>query len=122
MHPSQEIEREYAVRVFGKVDDETLRRLKTRVELEDAPARFHSVRDAGGDGANHWYHVTLKEGRKREVRRLWEAVGVRVSRLIRIRYGPIRLPRGLRAGHWEELDRAAVAGLLAAAGLGPTSR
>lgn len=122
MHPSQEIEREYAVRIFGKVDDETLHRLQTRVELEDGPARFDSLRDAGGEGANHWYHVTLTEGRKREVRRLWEAVGVRVSRLIRIRYGPIRLRRGLRAGHWEELDRVAVGALLAAAGLSPTNR
>lgn len=122
MHPSQEIEREYAVRVLGSVDDEKLRQLKTRVALEDGPAHFDSIRDAGGEGRNHWYHVTLKEGRRREVHRLWEAVGARVSRLIRIRYGPVRLPRSLWAGHWEELDRAAVVALLAAAGREPTNR
>lgn len=122
MHPSQGIEREYAVRVFGKVDTETLRRLKTRVELEDGPARFHSIRDVGGKGENHWYHVTLKEGRRREVRRLWEAVGVKVSRLVRIRFGPVSLPRDLRAGHWEELDPAGVAAVGAAAGLKPVGR
>lgn len=119
MHPSQEIQREYAVRVRWKVDDEVVRKLKTRIELEDGPARFDSIRDAGGEGGNHWYHVTLKEGRRREVHRLWEAVGVRVSRLIRIRYGPISLPRSLRAGHWKELDRIAVSALLAAADLKP---
>lgn len=122
MHPSQAIVREYAVRVFGRVNDETLRQLNTRVELEEGPARFDSVRDAGGEGRNHWYHVTLKEGRRREVRRLWEAVGVRVSRLIRVRYGPVRLPRGLRPGHWQELDRKVVATLLDAAGLVPPPR
>jgi 23S rRNA pseudouridine2605 synthase len=119
MHPSQEIEREYAVRLLGRVDDEKLRKLKTHVELEDGPARFDSIHDARGEGGKTWYHVTLREGRRREVRRLWEAVGARVSRLIRIRYGPVRLPRNLRPGHWEELDRAAVAALLAAAGHQP---
>ena len=119
MHPSQEIEREYAVRIRWKVDDEVLRKLKRGVELEDGPARFDSIRDAGGEGGNHWYHVTLKEGRRREVRRLWEAVGVRVSRLIRIRYGPISLPPSLRAGHWKELDRVAISSLLAVADLKP---
>jgi 23S rRNA pseudouridine2605 synthase len=122
MHPSQEIEREYSVRVFGKVSADTLHTLKTGVELEDGPARFDSVRDAGGEGQNHWYHVTLKAGRKREVRRLWEAVDTKVSRLIRIRYGPISLPRSLRAGHWKELDQRAVATLRTAAGLQPAKR
>ena len=117
MHPSQDIDREYAVRVYGSVDHEKLHQLKTRVDLEDGPARFETIRDAGGEGRNHWYHVTLKEGRRREVRRMWEAISARVSRLIRIRYGPVRLPRGLRAGHWQELDRAAVAALLGAADL-----
>lgn len=119
MHPSREIEREYAVRILGKVDDQMLRKLKTSVELEDGPGHFDSIRDAGGEGANHWYHVTLKEGRKGEVRRLWEAVDVRVSRLIRIRYGPLSLPRRLPAGQWTELDHPRVAALLAAAGLEP---
>lgn len=117
MHPSQQIEREYAVRVLGKVDQAMLRKLKNGVVLEDGTARFDSIRDAGGVGTNHWYHVTLKEGRKREVRKLWQAVGATVSRLIRTRYGPISLPRSLRGGHWQELDRETVASLLAAVGL-----
>lgn len=115
MHPSREIEREYAVRVFGRVTEAMLHKLTTRVELEDGPARFDSIRDAGGEGKNHWYHVTLREGRAREVRRLWEAVDVKISRLIRIRFGPVSLPRSLRAGAWKELDPAAVAALCAAA-------
>lgn len=119
VHPSQEIEREYAVRVFGKVTEAMLHQLNTRVELEDGPARFDSIRDAGGEGKNHWYHVTLTEGRTREVRRLWEAVDVKISRLIRIRFGPVSLPRSLRAGRWKELDSAAVAILRAAADLEP---
>ncbi len=122
MHPSHEIEREYAVRVLGRVDTEALRRLKTRVDLEDGPARFQSIREVGGSGENHWYHVTLKEGRKREVRRLWDAVGAKVSRLVRIRFGPVRLPRRLRAGHWQELNSAGVAALRAAVGLEPAER
>ncbi len=117
MHPSQEIEREYAVRVLGKVSDTMLRRLKTGVEMVDGTSRFDSIRVVGVEGTNTWYHVTLKEGRKREVRRLWEAVDARVSRLIRIRYGPVILPRSLRPRHWEELDRPAIAALLAATGL-----
>lgn len=104
MHPSSEIEREYATRVLGEVDAEMLHRLQTGVELEDGPAKFLRITDAGGEGANHWYHVVLAEGRNREVRRLWESQDVRVSRLIRIRYGHISLPRHLRGGHHEELD------------------
>lgn len=118
MHPSSRIEREYAVRVFGEVDNAMLARLIEGVQLEDGPARFESVRFAGGSGANRWYHVVLKEGRKREVRRLWEALGVRVSRLIRVRYGPVRLPRRLRLGKWMELDREQRAALYDLAGLG----
>ncbi len=105
MHPSYGLEREYAVRVLGNVSDEMLTHLKTGVELEEGVAHFDDIRDAGGDGANHWYHVTIKEGRKREVRRLWESQGITVSRLIRIRYGRVRLPPYLRAGHWVELDK-----------------
>jgi 23S rRNA pseudouridine2605 synthase len=104
LHPSHEIEREYAVRVLGKVSDEMLARLKQDVMLEDGPAHFVSVVDAGGAGANHWYHVVLKEGRNREVRRLWEAVGIKVSRLMRIRFGPVQLPSHFHTGRTLEMD------------------
>lgn len=104
MHPSHEVEREYAVRVLGEVSPEILQRLLQGVELDDGMARFDSLREAGGSGANHWYHVTLKEGRNREVRRLWESQGVRVSRLIRVRFGPIELGRDLGTGRWRELE------------------
>jgi 23S rRNA pseudouridine2605 synthase len=104
MHPSAEVEREYAVRVLGKVTPPMLRRLTTGVTLDDGRAVFEAVFDAGGRGANHWYHVVLKEGRNRIVRRLWESQGVKVSRLIRVRYGPIALPSSLKAGCWKELE------------------
>ena len=117
MHPSSEIEREYAVRVLGTVDADMLKRLQEGVELEDGPAHFDSLVDAGGEGANHWYHVTLKEGRHREVRRLWEAVGVTVSRLIRVRFGPVSLPRQLRPGRWMDLEPDSEAQLLASVGM-----
>jgi len=119
MHPSSEIEREYAVRVLGNVDADMLARLRAGVQLDDGPAHFDDIRDAGGEGANHWYHVTLKEGRNREVRRLWEAVGVKVSRLIRVRFGPVTLPRMLRPGRWEELDKDVMAALIESVGLAP---
>ncbi len=119
MHPSQEIEREYAVRVLGEVPPEILEALRQGVELEDGLARFESITDAGGEGANHWYHVVLREGRYREVRRLWEAAGVTVSRLMRIRFGPVRLPRNLRTGHWRELTGRELNALLTAAGMAP---
>ena len=117
MHPSQQLEREYAVRVFGEIDGLILNRLLEGVELEDGPARFLALRDAGGSGANHWYHVVLGEGRNREVRRLWESQGVQVNRLIRVRYGPIELGRRPPAGKWRELEPAEIAALRAAAGL-----
>ncbi len=103
MHPSYTIEREYAVRVLGEVAPETLQKLQEGVMLEDGTARFTSIVDGGGEGANHWYHVLLDEGRNREVRRLWDSQGVTVSRLIRVRYGPTSLPRRIRPGKWEEL-------------------
>lgn len=98
MHPSQELEREYAVRVYGKVEDAMLELLKKGVDLEDGLSRFESIEDAGGEGANHWYRVILKRGRNREVKRLWESQGITVSRLIRIRYGSIYLSNTLPAG------------------------
>jgi 23S rRNA pseudouridine2605 synthase len=122
MHPSSEIEREYAVRVQGEVTEAMVRQLKQGVELEDGPAKFTSIRDAGGEGSNHWYHVTLSEGRNREVRRMWDVVGARVSRLIRVRFGPVELPRGLKLGHWEDIDDDAARQLLAAVGLEHTAQ
>jgi 23S rRNA pseudouridine2605 synthase len=119
MHPSSQIEREYAVRVLGDVNADMLVRLRAGVQLDDGPAHFDEIRDAGGEGANHWYHVTLKEGRNREVRRLWEAVGVKVSRLIRVRFGPVTLPRMLRPGRWQELDKDVMSALIESVGLAP---
>lgn len=104
MHPSSGIDREYAVRVVGKVDEDMLRQLQEGVELEDGPAHFSDIVDSGGEGANHWYHVTLMEGRNHEVKRLWESQGITVSRLIRVRFGPIILPRNSRTGTIRELD------------------
>jgi 23S rRNA pseudouridine2605 synthase len=99
MHPSFEIEREYAVRVRGQLGDAQSNRLVRGIELEDGVARFERIEPMGGGNANNWYHVTLREGRNREVRRLFEAVDVTVSRLIRIRYGPIELGRLKRGSH-----------------------
>lgn len=117
MHPSSGIEREYAVRVLGNVEPEMLIQMQEGVELEDGKANFLRIKDAGGEGANHWYHVVLAEGRNREVRRLWESQGVKVSRLIRIRYGSVELPRYLRSGHHQELDVKALRKLYESVGL-----
>lgn len=111
MHPSTEIEREYAVRIRGEVPDEILNKLKKGVQLDDGLARFDQLTDAGGSGTNHWYHVVVKEGRNRLVRRLWEALGFTVSRLIRIRFGPVYLTSGLRRGRHTELTEDEVAQL-----------
>ncbi len=105
MHPSQGVEREYAVRVLGQVDDQARQKLLEGVDLSDGPARFMSLEEAGGEGANRWYRVIIAEGRNREVRRLFEAVGLTVSRLIRVRYGSIALPAGLRRGDFAEIER-----------------
>ncbi len=117
MHPSSGMEREYAVRVLGEVDRPMLKQMREGVELEDGMAAFDTIRDAGGQGANHWYHVILKEGRKREVRRLWESQGVTVSRLIRVRFGDVILPRGLSAGKFIDLDSTSLNKLLRAVDL-----
>lgn len=111
MHPSSEIEREYAVRVRGEVDAEILIKLEKGIQLEDGLAKFNNIVDAGGAGSNHWFHVTVREGRNRLVRRLWEALGFTVSRLIRIRFGPVYLPSGLRRGKHLELTEDEVAEL-----------
>ncbi len=117
MHPRYQIEREYAARVDGLLGAEDLQRLTQGVLLEDGPARFASAEDAGGEGRNHWYKVTLKEGRNREVRRMFEAVGRTVGRLIRVRFGPLALPPGLKRGQLRELGPGEVAALQAAVGL-----
>ena len=104
MHPRAGIEREYAVRVLGEVSPEQQVRLLQGVVLEDGEAHFVTLQEAGGEGANRWYHVTLAEGRNREVRRLFEAVGLTVSRLIRVRYGVVEMPRLLKTGYFDELS------------------
>ncbi|HWP10598.1 MAG TPA: pseudouridine synthase [Ramlibacter sp.] len=116
MHPRFGLEREYAVRVLGALSNEEKQRLLDGVDLEDGRGQFGSIEDGGGEGANTWYRVTISEGRNREVRRLFEALGHAVSRLIRIRYGAMMLPRGLKRGAWMELDERDIRALMQAAG------
>ncbi|WP_374479535.1 23S rRNA pseudouridine(2605) synthase RluB [Zoogloea sp.] len=114
MHPRYELDREYAVRILGELDEAQRSALLDGIELEDGPAKFNTLLDAGGEGANHWYRVTLSEGRNREVRRMFEALGLTVSRLMRVRYGPVVLPSRLKRGMWEDMpvaDVCALAGL-----------
>ena len=117
MHPSSAIEREYLVRVMGRVDEPMLERLKKGVELDDGPARFSDIQEGGGDGINRFFYVVLMEGRNREVRRLWESQGTTVSRLKRVRYGEVFLPSKLKKGQWLELPQRDVDMIYQMAGL-----
>jgi 23S rRNA pseudouridine2605 synthase len=105
MHPSAELEREYAVRIQGEVTPDMLKKLKKGVKLEDGVAHFEQITDVGGESTNHWYHVIVKQGRNRIVRRLFESQDVTVSRLIRVRFGSVHLPRFLKRGKWIELEK-----------------
>jgi 23S rRNA pseudouridine2605 synthase len=116
MHPRFGLEREYAARVLGALSKEEKQRLLDGVPLDGTTAQFGSIEEGGGEGSNLWYRVTISEGRNREVRRMFEAVGHAVSRLIRIRYGAMVLPRGLRRGGWMELDERDIRALMHAAG------
>ena len=114
MHPRYGLDREYAVRVLGDLSEEAMEKLYDGIELEDGPARFTHIEEAGGDGANRWYNVTIAEGRNREVRRMFDAVGVTVSRLMRVRYGPLPLPPQLKRGQTRELTETEVKSLISA--------
>jgi len=118
MHPSSQVEREYIVRTLGMATQDMMKQLVNKVELEDGPARFEEVTYVGGgEGVNHWYHVTIMEGRNREVRRMWDAVGLQVSRLKRVRYGTVTLASTHRQGAVKELPEKAVIELAASVGL-----
>lgn len=117
MHPSAQIEREYLVRVMGRVDEPMLESLKDGVELDDGPARFSDIQEGGGDGINRFFYVVLMEGRNREVRRLWESQGTTVSRLKRVRFGEVFLPSKLKKGQWLELPQRDVDVIYEMAGL-----
>jgi len=112
MHPRYEVEREYAVRIFGELTDGQMTQLTDGIELEDGPANFDTIKAQGGEGANHWYQVILREGRNREVRRLFEAFQLPVSRLMRVRFGPVNLPPRVKRGQMLKLEQKEVVGLL----------
>ena len=116
MHPRFEVEREYAVRLFGALSPAHVQELKTGVRLSDGDARFEVLDDQGGEGRNRWYRVVLKEGRNRVVRRMFEALGLQVSRLMRVRFGIVTLPPRLKRGNWIELKEAEISKLLEWAG------
>ena len=117
MHPRYHIDREYAVRTLGELEEGMRQKLLAGVELEDGMAQFSKIADGGGEGINKWYRVIIGEGRNREVRRMFEAIGLTVSRLIRTRYGAMVLPSGLKRGRWEELEENAVRDMLAVYGV-----
>ncbi len=117
MHPRYGVEREYAVRILGDLSQENMAQLKSGITLDDGQAKFLRLSMGGGEGANRWYHVALTEGRNREVRRMFEAVGHTVSRLIRTRYGIFLLPPRLRRGKWEEIEAGGIYNLMKFAGL-----
>ena len=117
MHPRYELEREYAVRIRGRVAPANMEKLTRGIRLQDGPARFDSMAEEGGEGANRWYRIVLHEGRNRIVRRMFEALGITVSRLMRVRFGPVGLPPRLTRGHYAELSPEEVRRLLAAVGL-----
>ncbi|MDH3903150.1 MAG: pseudouridine synthase [Xanthomonadales bacterium] len=120
MHPSNQVDREYACRIFGEVDAEKLDNLRNGVMLDDGEAHFSDIQAAGGEEGNQWFHVTLLEGRNREVRRLWASQDVVVSRLKRVRYGAVFLPKRLRMGDWSELSAKDHQVLREDVGLGPS--
>jgi 23S rRNA pseudouridine2605 synthase len=122
MHPSREVEREYLCRVHGEVSEDTARKLLKGVELDDGPAHFDEIEALGGEGTNKWYKVIIREGRQREVRRLWDAVGVEVSRLKRARYGVIELGKELKRGWYRELEAEEIAQLLESVEMPMTTR
>jgi 23S rRNA pseudouridine2605 synthase len=117
MHPRYNIDREYAVRTLGELEEGMRQKLLAGVELDDGTASFTKIADGGGEGVNRWYRVVIGEGRNREVRRMFEAVGLTVSRLIRTRYGAMTLPSGLKRGRWEELEENDVRHFLDAFGI-----
>jgi len=105
------VEREYAVRILGEVTDKQIQAMLKGVRLDDGMAKFSDIVDSGGEGANHWYHVVIMEGRNREVRRLWESQGLQVSRLMRVRFGSCILPRSKRPGNYWDLDESEIKAL-----------
>ncbi|MGH1370950.1 MAG: 23S rRNA pseudouridine(2605) synthase RluB [Cellvibrionaceae bacterium] len=119
MHPSSMIDREYLVRIQGQVDDDMKQRLRDGVQLEDGMAKFSDVQDGSGEGSNRWFYCVVMEGRNREVRRLWESQGVKVSRLKRVRYGNIFIPSHVRVGQWIELNHKEMSELCVTAGVQP---
>lgn len=117
MHPRAEFEREYAVRVHGVITPAMIKQLQKGIKLDDGMAHFEKIVEVGGENANRWFHVIVREGRNRLVRKLWESQGLKISRLIRVRFGSINLPRGLHRGQWQEMEQEEIDQLMAAVGL-----